>query len=133
MFEMSADGYTAKQIYDYLKEKQVRRANGKLVAYNSVLYTLSNRIYLGEYRHSGIVLEHAVPALVSEELFEKVQGTMQKHSIAPAAHSENDDYLLTTRLFCGHCGAMNDGVFGYKPDGKDLPLLHLQSRAQTPL
>lgn len=118
MFEMSADGYTAKQIYDYLKEKQVRRANGKLVAYNSVLYTLSNRIYLGEYRHSGIVLEHAVPALVSEELFEKVQGTMQKHSIAPAAHSETDDYLLTTHLFCGHCGAMMTAYSGTSRTGK---------------
>ena len=118
MFEMSADGYTAKQIYDYLQSKQVRRANGKPVAYNSVLYTLSNRIYLGEYRHSGIVLEHAVPALVSEELFEKVQGTIQKHSIAPAAHSENDDYLLTTRLFCGHCGAMMTAYSGTSQTGK---------------
>ena len=68
MFEMCADGKTAKEVYTYLKEKQVRRANGKPIAYNSVLYTLSNRIYLGEYRHSGIVLEHAFPALISEEM-----------------------------------------------------------------
>ena len=118
MFTMCADGYTAKQIYDYLREKQVRRANGKPIAYNSVLYTLSNRIYLGEYRHSGIVLEHAFPALISEEMFEKVQATIQKHSIAPAAHSENDDYLLTTHLFCGHCGAMMTAYSGTSRTGK---------------
>lgn len=118
MFTMCADGYTAKQIYDYLREKQVRRTNGKPIAYNSVLYLLSNRIYLGEYRHSGIVLEHAFPALISEEMFEKVQATIQKHSIAPAAHSENDDYLLTTHLFCGHCGAMMTAYSGTSRTGK---------------
>ena len=53
MFTMCADGYTAKQIYDYLREKQVRRANGKPIAYNSVLYLLSNRIYLGEVPSLG--------------------------------------------------------------------------------
>ena len=94
MYTMCADGYTAKQIYDYLREKQVRRANGKPIAYNSVLYLLSNRIYLGEYRHSGIVLEHAFPALIS------------------------DDYLLTTHLFCGHCGAMMTAYSGTSRTGK---------------
>ena len=59
-----------------------------------------------------------MPALVSEELFEKVQGTIQKHSIAPAAHSENDDYLLTTHLFCGHCGAMMTAYSGTSQTGK---------------
>ena len=118
LFQMCADGYTAKEIYQYLQEKQIRRPNGKEIAYNSVLYLLSNRIYVGEYRHSGIVLEHGVPAIVTEELFEKVQDNIKKHSIAPAAHSETDDYLLTTHLFCGHCGAMMTAYSGTSRTGK---------------
>ena len=31
---------------------------------------------------------------------------------APAMHRNEDDYLLTTRLFCGKCGAMMTGVIG---------------------
>ena len=118
LFQMCADGYTAKEIYQYLQEKQIRRPNGKEIAYNSVLYLLSNRIYVGEYRHSGIVLEHGVPAIITEELFEKVQDNIKKHSIAPAAHSESDDYLLTTHLFCGHCGAMMTAYSGTSRTGK---------------
>ena len=118
LFQMCGDGYTAKEIYQYLQEKQIHRPNGKEIAYNSVLYLLSNRIYIGEYRHSGIVLEHGVPAIITEELFEKVQDNIKKHSIAPAAHSENDDYLLTTHLFCGHCGAMMTAYSGTSRTGK---------------
>ena len=118
LFQMCGDGYTAKEIYLYLQEKQIRRPNGKEIAYNSVLYLLSNRIYIGEYRHSGIVLEHGVPAIIPKELFEKVQDNIKKHSIAPAAHSENDDYLLTTHLFCGHCGAMMTAYSGTSRTGK---------------
>lgn len=51
IFEMSADGYTAKEIYDYLRQKQIRRPNGKEIAYNSVLHILKNRTYIGEYKH----------------------------------------------------------------------------------
>ena len=118
IFQMCGDGYTAKGIYQYLQEKQIRRPNGKEIAYNSGLYLLSNRIYIGEYRHSGIMLEHGVPAIITEELFEKVQDNIKKHSIAPAAHSENDDYLLTTHLFCGHCGAMMTAYSGTSRTGK---------------
>ena len=106
LFQMCADGQTAKEIYQFLQEKQIRRPNGKEIAYNIVLYLLSNRIYIGEYRHSGIVLEHGVPAIITEELFEKVQDSIKKHTIATAAQSENDAYLITTQLLGGQCGAM---------------------------
>ena len=117
-FQMCADGYSAKEIYDFLKTKGLRRSNGKLIAYNSVLYMLSNRTYIGEYRHSGIVIENGVPAIVSKELFEKVQKTIQKNSIAPAAHKEENDYLLTTHLYCGKCGALMTAYSGTSKNGK---------------
>lgn len=63
-FQLCADGYTAKKVYSYLKEKGFRRPNGKEIAYNTVLYMLSNRTYIGEYNHSGVVLENGVPSIV---------------------------------------------------------------------
>ena len=61
--------FTAKEVYNYLKEKHTCRPNGKKSAYNSVLHILSNRTYSGEYNHSGVVLEDAIPAIVSKETF----------------------------------------------------------------
>lgn len=49
---------------------------------------------------------NSVPQLVSEELFNAVQLEIAKNSHAPARHTAKDDYLLTTKLFCGKCGAM---------------------------
>lgn len=97
--------------------KGLRRSDGKLIAYNSVLYMLSNRTYIGEYRHSDIVLEDAVPAIIDKNLFERVQTTVQKHSIAPAAHKEENDYLLTTHLYCGKCGALMTAYSGTSQNG----------------
>ena len=117
-FQLCADGYTAKEVYSYLKEKGFRRPNGKEIAYNTVLYMLSNRTYIGEYNHSGVVLENGVPSIVSKDIFEKVQNTIQKNSIAPAAHKEENDYLLTTHLYCGKCGALMTAYSGTGKSGK---------------
>ena len=118
IFDMCAGGKTAKEIYNYLREKQIRRANGKPIGYTTVLYILGSRTYIGEYNHSGIVIENGVPAIISKETFDKVQQTIKKHSIAPAAHKEENDYLLTTHLFCGHCGAMMTAYSGTSRTGK---------------
>ena len=67
---------------------------------------MTNRTYIGEYSHSGVTIENGVPAIVSKELFDGVQIEIAKNSHAPARHIAEDDYLLTTKLFCGKCGAM---------------------------
>ncbi len=54
----------------------------------------------------GVVIENSVPQLISEELFDAVQLELAKNSKAPARHTADEDYLLTTKLFCGRCGAM---------------------------
>lgn len=117
IFEMCADGKSAKEIYKFLKQKQIRRPNGNDIAYNSVLHILNNRTYIGEYKHSGIFIENGIPPIVTKELFEAAQATLKKYSIAPAAHREKDDYLLTTHLHCGKCGAMMTAYTGTSQNG----------------
>ena len=117
-FQLCAEGKTAKEVFDYLKNKCIRRSNGKPIAYNSVLYMLANRTYLGEYRHSGIVIENGVPSIISQALFDQVQENIKKHSIAPAAHKEENDYILTTHLYCGKCGALMTAYSGTSKNGK---------------
>ena len=42
---------------------------------------------------------------------------MQKNKKAPARHKAEDDYLLTTKLFCGYCGAYLCGESGTSRTG----------------
>ena len=80
--------------------------------YNSVWKLLSNRRYIGENHFKDIVMPDSIPAIVDKDLFEEVQQKIKKNSRAPARHKAEDDYLLTTKLFCGMCGAMMFGECG---------------------
>jgi len=106
IFKLANDGKTVKDIFKYLQVKNVTRPNGKPILYNAVRYILSNRTYIGEYKHSDVVIEHGVPQIIDDDIFNAVQLELQKNAKAPARHTADDDYLLTTKLFCGHCGAM---------------------------
>lgn len=106
IFKMSNDGKTVKEIFNIMSERKVTRSNGKPLRYNAIRYMLSNRVYIGEYSHMGVVIKDSVPPIVSKELFNAVQLELAKNSKAPARHTADDDYLLTTKLFCGRCGAM---------------------------
>ena len=106
IFKMCYDGKTIKEIHNILSERNILHRNGKPLRYNAVRYILANRTYIGEYNHSGVKLENGVPAIISEELFNSVQTEIAKNAHAPARHTADEDYLLTTKLFCGKCGAM---------------------------
>ena len=104
IFKLSNDGKTVKEIYRIMNERKVTRSNGKALRYNAIRYMLSNRVYIGEYHHMGVVIENSVPQLVSKELFNAVQLELAKNSKAPARHTADQDYLLTTKMICGYCG-----------------------------
>ena len=55
---------------------------------------------------------------MTRELFDRVQEKLAKNKKAPARHKAEDDYLLTTKLFCGYCGAYLCGESGVSHTGK---------------
>ena len=116
-FEKYADGATMTEIRDYLNENGVTNTRGKPMTYNSVQHLLNNRRYIGEYVYREIVVPDGIPAIVPLDLFERVQEKMAKNKKAPARHKAEDDYLLTTKLFCGHCGAYMCGESGTSRTG----------------
>src|SRR5699024_1424800 len=46
-----------------------------------------------------------------------VQEKMAKNKKAPARRKAEEEYLLTTKLFCGHCGALMFGESGTSRTG----------------
>ncbi len=113
IYKIYADGSTVKNITEYLKSIGITRKNGEPMKLDTVKLILTNRKYIGEYRYRDIVVPNGIPAIISDELFEKVQARIAKNKKAPARFKAKDDmYILSTKLFCGHCGAFMVGESG---------------------
>ena len=59
----------------------------------------------------------AFPLSFPKTFFDRVQEKMAKNKKAPARHKAEEDYLLTTKLFCGYCGAYLCGESGTSHTG----------------
>ena len=111
-FQRYNDGATMKELMNWLNDSGVTTNRNQKFTYNSVQTLLTNKRYLGENHFKDIVMPDSIPAIVDKDLFEEVQLKIKKNSRAPARHKAEDDYLLTTKLFCGMCGAMMFGECG---------------------
>ena len=117
-FQRYDEGATMTQIRDWLNGQGVKNTRGQKMTYNSIQHLLNNRRYIGEYTYRDIVVPDAIPAIVPQDLFDRVQEKLAKNKKAPARHKAEDDYLLTTKLFCGYCGAYLCGESGTSRTGK---------------
>lgn len=118
VFEMYADGMSATQIINVCNERGYKTSRGNPFNKNSLRTMLKNDKYIGVYRFMDVVVEGGVPAIISKELFDKVQAKLQHNFTARARNKAKEDYLLTTKLFCGHCGEPMVGESGTSKTGK---------------
>nr|WP_254281824.1 recombinase family protein [Faecalibacterium prausnitzii] len=107
-----------KEIRDWLNENGIKNPVGGAFTYNSVEHMLKNRRYIGELKYRDVLIPDAIPSIVSAELFNDVQEKMLKNKKAPARRKAEDDSLLTTKLFCGYCGALMFGESGTSRTGE---------------
>ena len=116
IFQKYINGYTMKEIVDDLQARGIRNRKGAVISENVVSNILRNRRYLGEYRFRDTVIPNGIPAIVPEELFDAVQRRMESNKKAPARHKAEEEYLLSTKLFCGKCQRMMAGESGKRRD-----------------
>ena len=117
-FKRYAEGQDMKVIRDWLNEKGVTTSKGKPMTYNIIHNMLKNRRYLGEYVFRDMLIPDGIPAIVPVELFDKVQARMELNAKAPARKKAKEEYLLSTKLFCGYCGATICGESGTGRNGE---------------
>ena len=117
-FKKYNEGSTMKEIRDWLNENGIKNPVGGAFTYNSVEHMLKNRRYIGELKFRDVVVPDAIPPIIPLELFEDVQEKIAKNKKAPARRKAEDDYLLTTKLFCGYCGALMFGESGTSRTGE---------------
>ena len=105
IFTRYANGEPAEKIAASLNERGLRTRTGKPFVKNSFFQIFRNRRYIGEYRYKDIVTPGGIPAIVDEDLFDRVQQRFEQNRIAHGRPAKEDvSYLLTTKLFCGKCG-----------------------------
>lgn len=111
-FKLYVSGKTMKEVTDIVNDKGLRTARGQKLTLSVTQRMLQNRKYIGEYSYSGHVTVSGMPQIVPNDLFEKAQRTLINNKRAPARHKASDDYLLTTKIFCGDCGSLMVGEIG---------------------
>ena len=126
IFSMFLEGYGYRKIQSKLNQQGYRTKRGKIFGKNSLYEILRNPKYAGYYvfnksprRLDGkrnwhrrkkeeeiITVPDAVPAIISEEVFQKVQELMDKRKIGTNPRQRSDVlYILTGKTACGECGS----------------------------
>jgi len=106
IFTQYDKGATVKEIVDIMNERGIRTPRSKRMRIDIITDMLKNRKYIGEYQYRDIITPDGIPAIIPQDLFDRVQERRAKNKKAPARKKAEDDYLLTTKLLCGL-----DGVF----------------------
>ncbi|MCL2546778.1 MAG: recombinase family protein [Oscillospiraceae bacterium] len=107
IFTRYADGQTVNEISENMNNRGVfANTKYKYTNKSSLHNLLKNRRYIGEYKYGDTITPDGMPAIVPQDIFDRVQARMAKNKHAPAAAKAPDEFILTTKLFCG-----TDGVF----------------------
>lgn len=105
-------GERITDIRQLLNSRGLRTNRGTPFTIGGISRILKNRKYMGEYKYSKVVISDGIPAIVDKDLFERVQRRMIANQKAPARAKATEEYLLTTKLFCGTCGRLMAGESG---------------------
>lgn len=112
IYEMYDQGSTYTHIVETLNNQGRKTLNGTPFNKNSLRTILHNRRYIGEYMWDDIVIEGGMPQIVDRDLWERVQAKLKRKEKASARARGGYDFILSGKLFCGHCGKPMTGDSG---------------------
>ncbi|MBP3431783.1 MAG: recombinase family protein [Clostridia bacterium] len=115
IFESYAKGLNKQDIIKNLNLQGYKTNKNKNFSRSSLDKMLSNQKYIGIYKDNYTESTNFYPAIITQDLFNKVQ-EMLKHKQRYKKHSE-EDFVLTGKLFCGHCGSSMIGTSGTSRNG----------------
>lgn len=135
----ATDSYSMKQIEEIFWNKGYRNNNGKRICHSTMSNTISNPKYKGYYVGNKVKIVdmftkkqkflppeewvmfkdetgEIVPAIVSEELWERANSVLKRRSrdVKNRQNRCNHPNLLTGKMYCTHCGKLY-----YRKDSKD--------------
>ena len=117
IYDKVLEGVSFADIANDLNARGLRTKQGHLWNKCSFHRMLTNDVYIGVYRHSGVVKEGGVPPILEREVFMAMQKYLKAKKNPRGRHGENGDYLLTGKLRCGYCESYMVGVSGTSKTG----------------
>ena len=130
IFQRYAEGETLSSLLQFLNTAGYTTGRGKPFGRTSLDKMLKNEKYIGTYKFKDICDEDAIPALIDKETFYKVQTLLETNRRAPAHRWKFSEYILTGKLFCGHCGAAMVGRGGNGRHGLKYSYYYCKTRIQ---
>ena len=117
IFTRYDSGESISEITASLNGRGLKTKKGKAFKIGGVSLILKNRKYIGEYQYGSVIIPKGIPAIIDDDLFDRVQRRMAFNKKAPAKAKATEEYLLTTKLFCGKCERMMVGESGKSHTG----------------
>ena len=116
MFNDYSNGMKLRDIADKLNANLIKSAKGSIFTVSIV----SRMLRTGAY--AGVVPEdneypNIIPPIISKELFEEVGKKLDLNKHRSGAEKANVNYLLSGKLFCGHCDTSMIGESGTSRTG----------------
>lgn len=115
IFTMYDAGATVTEIIEELNAMGVKTSRGNKWNKNSLRTILKNEKYIGVYECAGVRNDEGIPPIIDKILFLRVQKRLESNRRAPARYKAHMKYLLSGKLYCGHCEA---GMVGESGTGK---------------
>ena len=116
IFRRVADGEQLIRIVEDFNRRGLRTKKGALWNKSSFNKILSNERYIGVYLYKEYRIPGGFPVIVEKELFDKVQDIIGNKPNARGdvtrRRTESGTYLLTGKLYCGHCESPMVGISG---------------------
>lgn len=118
IFELYADGRSIPEIVAHCNAHGYKTSRGKPFVKNSIPTILRNDKYIGMYRYMDVEIAGGMPQIIDKDLWDTVQSKLRHNFSARAKNKAKEDFLLTPKLFCGHCGSLMTGETGTSHTGK---------------
>jgi DNA invertase Pin-like site-specific DNA recombinase len=109
-FSMFAEGHTIADIYRTFNMKGYKTSKGTKYGKSSFSKIFRNEKYIGVYKFHDYRAENVIPAIIDMDTWEKVQHRLaDSYKTPPGTYKAKRRYLLSGKLFCGHCGCKMNG------------------------
>ena len=117
IFDKYSKGVTAVLIAEDLKKRGIRTNSGKFITDKQIYKMIANTKYNGKVQHGDTVYTNIYPAIVDDDIWQRVQKIRNANKHAPGRKKEIYDFILSGKLICGDCKTMMVGESGTSSTG----------------
>lgn len=117
IYDRFNSGETYADIALALNNEGKRTGTGGAFRPNSFHRILRNERYRGIYIYDDIRIDGGLPRIIDDSTFFLAQKNLERQAAARHRHRDTVLFMLTGKIFCGHCGEAMTGTSGTSKNG----------------